>query len=54
MLDWAAGAEAAGTGLVAYVGDELHTQPAFIERLAALGDSPPRAVAEIGTDGVYK
>ena len=35
----AAGAEAAGTGLVAYVGDEaLHTQPAFIERLAALGD----------------
>ena len=55
VLDWAAGAEAAGTGLVAYVGDEaLHTQPAFIERLAALGDSPPRAVAEIGTDGVYK
>ena len=55
VLDWAMGAEAASTGLVAYVGDEaLHTQPAFIERLAALGDSPPRAVAEIGTDGVYK
>ena len=29
-------------------------QDAIIERLAALGDSPPRAVAEIGTDGVYK
>ena len=59
---WRTSAEAAGSGLVAYVGDEaLHvpgqrpvSEAALVETLGALGDSPPRAVTELPTAEVFK
>ena len=59
---WRTSAEAAGSGLVAYVGDEaLHvpgqrpaSEAALVGALGALGDSPPRAVTELPTAEVFK
>ena len=59
---WRTRAEAAGSGLVAYVGDEtLHvpgqrpaSEAALVAALGALGDSPPRAVTELPTAEVFK
>lgn len=61
---WTSSVDAKGSGLVAYVGGEaLHvpgqspaSEQALVERLGALGDSPPRAVArsEVPVSEVFK
>merc|ERR1740124_981393 len=59
---WSTSAEAAGSALVAYVGDEaLHmpgqsaeSEAMLIAALGTLGDSPPRAVSSSPTTQVFK
>jgi Cof subfamily protein (haloacid dehalogenase superfamily) len=61
MLEWHASGGSSGNGLVAYVSGEAQYVDgvrtydcALIERLAALGDSPPRAVESIEAERTYK